>query len=241
MRNLATKRWVKSNRDDYAEVDGFIRITSSRRRRDELSSRDITIIASDSDESFWSGSEDDSDDGLKPSTEAQHATLSRREMLRDLESILDKDPSSIDAWLSLLSHTLSTVSPNSKNADKVRSEISLSVLKRALSSHPQNSRSPILRLKYLQAGEQLWTLTQLNEEWEQVLENSPVNLWPEWLDWRIRVAQDGIDGGIRDAQRALAALRHADEAEKLRVFWRTATAIRDAGPYNTYIVVSTES
>lgn len=122
----------------------------------------------------------------------------------------------------------------------MRSEITLSVLSRALDAHPSNKTSKTLRLRYLRAGEELWNASKLEEEWEDALKTDDVDLWIEWLDWRVRRVRS-IENIVGDAQRVLFAFgRTNDEIGSLRVLWRVAVAFRDAGanvPIYNYISI----
>jgi hypothetical protein len=141
------------------------------------------------------------------------------------------DPSSITTWLSLLSQTLSTVPHTSKNATKARSEISLSILSRAICSHSSNNNNRELRLKYIKAGEEVWHESKLRAEWEDVLKLGGMEIWMEWLEWRIKLAVKGINGVVEDAERVLRSLGDSedDEMGKLRVIWRVAIVLQNAG------------
>ena len=154
---------------------------------------------------------------------------SHQQTLRALDQKLSSDPSSVPTWLSLLSQTLSTIPLSSRNASKARSEITLSILSRALSAHPQNAHSKELRLRYLRAGEATWHESKLRAEWEDALKVGGIDIWMEWLEFRIRKATGGISGIVEDAERALVALADDDETGRLRVFWRVAIVLQNAG------------
>lgn len=55
-----------------------------------------------------------------------------------------------------------------------------------------------------------------------------VEIWMEWLELRIRKASGGIAGIVEDAERVLGAL-NGDEMGRLRVFWRVAVVLQNAG------------
>ena len=157
------------------------------------------------------------------------AFSSNHEKMRSLEEQLSVDPSSVSTWLSLLSLSLSQVPAASKNSSKVRSEITLSILGRALPSLPGGSSTRI-RLLYLHAGEELWTSEKLGQEWEKALTTGDINISLGWLDWRIRNGSRGVDGILEAATRVLASAE--SELERLRVFWRLTCALRQAGMSN---------
>jgi hypothetical protein len=211
----------------YDEVDGFLRLPSRRGRQNDQPYREITLTKNESDSESSDASSDSSSD---EDSDYMHLT-SHQQTLKYLEHQLTSDLSSIPTWLSLLSQTLSTVPYTSKNATKARSEIALSILSRALSSHPQNSSSKVLRLKFLKAGEDVWHESKLRAEWEDALTVGGMEIWMEWLEWRIRRAAKGIDGIVEDAGRVLRSLGNGkdDEIGKLRVFWRVAVVLKNAG------------
>lgn len=227
-----TRRLLASSEDKhkYQEIEGFLRLSTGRDRKDDQSYRSISTpkqnIDSDDLESSTEEAEstEDYDTDTTPMTSLQ-ATL------KSLEEQLSRDPSSIPTWLSLLSNTLSTAPITSKNAPKARSEITLSILSRALTANPDNSKSQSLRLRYLKAGEEIWHESKLRAEWENALKVGGVEMWMEWLDWRVRRGEKGVDGIVEDARRVLNALDagEGEEIGKLRVLWRVAVAFRDAG------------
>ncbi|KAI0348412.1 hypothetical protein BDW22DRAFT_1350623 [Trametopsis cervina] len=228
LRAPPTKRLVNIPGDayKYIEVDGFLRLPSRPSPRTPQTGRDISTVASALQESESESGEyeyEESDD-----SDTTHLT-SRQATLRSLEAELSVDPTSIPTWLALLSHTLSSIPPETKNADKSRAEIALAVLSRALSAHPSNAQSQRLRLKYLNIGEAMWTAETLHSEWEKALKIGSPELWIQWLDWRIRAVPRGIEGVSEDARRVLAALSLENEDGRLRAFWRIAIALRDAG------------
>ena len=71
-------------------------------------------------------------------------------------------------------------------------------------------KSKQLRLKYIKAGEEIWSQAQLSAEWEKALELRDADLWMEWLDWRIRSVNNGMEGVIEAALRTLAVFRAED-------------------------------
>lgn len=211
----------------YQEIDGFIPLPSRRRRpvepEDYRSIGPSKDRGSESDSSSTSAVSDSSDD------DDQDGTLrtSIHKKMRSLEEQLSRDPSSVPAWLSLLSLSLSQVPAASKNSSKVRSEITLSVLGRALPAVHEGSSSTRIRLLHLHAGEELWTSEKLAQEWEKVLAIGDINIYLAWLDWRIRNGSDGVDGVLQAATRVIAYAR--SELERLRIFWRLTCALRQAG------------
>lgn len=211
----------------YQETDGFIPVPSHKPRpvepeeyrsigplKDRGSENDSSSASATSD-----SGDDDEQDGTAPSTS--------QEKMRSLEEQLSRDPSSVSTWLSLLSLSLSQVPAASKNSSKVRSEITLSILGRALPALQEGSSSTRIRLLHLHAGEESWTSEKLTQEWEKALTTGDINIRLAWLDWRIRTGSEGVDGMLQAATRVLEFA--ASEVERLRIFWRLACALRQAG------------
>ena len=224
-----TKRIVPSSTSEsrYPEIDGAIFFPSAKPAPNDVEEyRDIAPGSAGP-----SGYSESSSGETTDEEDSDAVTIdSRQASLKALEEQLISDPTSIPTWLTLLSNTLSTVPIYSKNAPRVRAEISLAVLTRALSAHSANRKSVLLRLKLLSVGEELWSNEKLYEEWEDALTIESVELWMRWLDWRIRLPHVSIDMVISDAERVLSVL-DADEVSKLRVQWRIAVAFRDAGEH----------
>ncbi|KAI0304761.1 NRDE-2, necessary for RNA interference-domain-containing protein [Russula brevipes] len=224
-----SRRWLVTSAEashKYQETDGFIPLPSRRPRLVEQDYRSLDPDKnhdSESDSSSASAASDSNDDSDQDGT----IFPSSHEKMRSLEEQLSSDPSSVSTWLSLLSLSLSQVPAASKNASKVRSEITLSILGRALPTLLEGSSSTRIRLLYLHAGEEVWTSEKSRQEWEKALSTGDINIFLAWLDWRIRNGSDGVDGVQEAAIRVLTSA--ASELEKLRVFWRFTCALRQAG------------
>ncbi|KAJ7706309.1 NRDE-2, necessary for RNA interference-domain-containing protein [Mycena rosella] len=206
----------------YEEHDGFLRLPT--RSVQDQSYRSIENTNANSDSESNSGESDINSSGEEESTTnySSHQTT-----LTFINEQLTADPHSISNWLLLLSHTLLNIPTTSKNATRARSEISISILARALAAAGGNSY--VLRLKYLQAGEEIWHESKLRAEWEDALRNvQGAGIWMEWFEWRIRKSNKGIAAVVEDAKRALAALPH-DEVGQVRIFWRLAVAFQHTG------------
>lgn len=206
----------------YEEHDGFLRLPSRAVHEQSYRSIENTNPNSDSESESGAGESDigesSEDDATPDSHTATHRSLNER---------LTADPRSISNWLSLLSHTLLTTPTTSKNATRARSEISISILARAIAVDG-NGNSCLLRVKYLQAGEEVWHESKLRAEWEDALRKvKGAEIWMEWFEWRIRNGTNGISAVVEDAKRALAAVR--DEVGQVRIFWRLAVAFQSAG------------
>jgi hypothetical protein len=212
----------------YQETDGFIPLPSHKPRPIEPEDyRSIGPLKDRSSESSSSSSAtSDSDDEVQQDGD-EAALSSGHEKMRSLEEQLSRDPSSVSTWLSLLSLSLSQVPAASKNSSKVRSEITLSILGRALPALQEGSSWNRIRLLYLHAGEESWTSEKLAQEWERALTKGDINIRLAWLNWRIRTGSEGVDGMLQAVTRVLELA--ANEVERLRIFWRLACALRQAG------------
>jgi hypothetical protein len=220
----------------HEEVDGFLRLPSNRRNKATEDYRSITRQEDHLDSDSQSSASDDSSDD-----ESGTPILTAHQLsLKTLEQRLAADPSSVETWLSLLNHSLSNIPLTSKNAGKARAEITLSILTRARAAHSHNRSSRILFLKYLRAGEEVWHESKTKAEWEEALKLGGIEVWMEWLEWRIRTTAGGVDVLVTDAIRVLNALGRSEgsELDELRVLWRVAVAFQQAGMellwYNMY-------
>ncbi|TFK87990.1 DUF1740-domain-containing protein [Polyporus arcularius HHB13444] len=225
------KRRLLASSDDkytYSEIDGFLRISTTRPRADDQRYREIELSKQDydsdeSDVSDESGASSDDDTDTSPMTARQAAIVCLREKL-------DANPQDVQSWLALYAHNVATVPSTQKNASKARVDIGLSVLLDAIKAHPNNARSKTLRLKYLKVGEERWEPDRLNREWEEAIKVDDVEIWLAWLDWRIRSTVDILQTLAVDAARALKTLTaRGDEVGQLRIMWRVAVALKDAG------------
>ena len=150
--------------------------------------------------------------------------------IKKLEEKLREDPTSVQSWLGLLSHSISSVPLDTRNSAKVRAEIAESILSRAVSAHPSNKASITLRLKQLRAGGEVWDETRLHREWDDALALRSVDVWMAWLDWKLSRSRGGLEGTMEDVVHALEQLRHT-EIGGLRVQWRAAVILQQAGMY----------
>lgn len=230
-----TRRIVQSSDPHkYEEVDGYLRLSTHRSSNNtEPLYRSITLSKNNHDSDSESSSVSDNDDDGDDSGDDSDAFVltAHQETLKLLSQQVTADPSSIETWLLLLSHSLSTIPETSKNATKARCEITLSILGRALAADPRNGASKELRLKYMKAGEEIWHESRLKAEWEDALKVEGVEIRLEWLEWKMGKGNRGTDGIIEDAVRVLAMMGQDGPGEiaKLRVFWRVAVAFQKAG------------
>ncbi|KAH9947908.1 NRDE-2, necessary for RNA interference-domain-containing protein [Amylocystis lapponica] len=227
---------TQDNKYKYEEVEGFLRLSTRRERTNDQSYRAITAPKREHDTDSSGSSSDEEEESVDDDSDTTPQTS------------LQLTSASIPTWLALLAHTLSTIPIMSKNAPRARAEITLSVLGRALGAHPRNATSRALRLRYLKAGEEIWHESKLRAEWEEALKVGGENMWIEWLDWRVRKADKGVEGVVEDAQRVLSALGDGEDAEmaKLRAsgelvigFMERATALFQAQAELTFRAPST--
>jgi hypothetical protein len=224
----------------HEEVDGILLLTSKRsKQKHGQPYRSITSPKGDVESPYGSAPTSEDEDGGSSGDDENDTPIltSQQETLRLLEQQLNAEPYSVAKWLLLLSHTLSGIPIMSKNASKARSEISISILARALAADLRNRTSNVLRFKYMKAGEQVWHESKIRAEWEEALKTGGVDLWMEWLEWRIRKADKGVDGIIEDATRILRAFKYDEPGEiaRIRVFWRVAVTLQNAGLFFQHV------
>ncbi|KAG6888835.1 hypothetical protein C0992_007393 [Termitomyces sp. T32_za158] len=227
-----TRRVLRSgDTHKHPEVDGFLRISSSRPQG--INSESYRSITASKDDADSDSDASDTSDGVShdESSSDEIILTSYQEKLKQLEEVIAKEPGSTDSWLQLLSHTLSTIPVTSKNGIRARSEITVSILARALAADARNELSKVLRIHYLRAGEEVWQESKVQAEWEEALRTGGAEIWMEWLEWRIRQAANGVDGIVEDATRILNVFGQIeqDELVKVRVFWRVAVVFQRAG------------
>lgn len=216
------------NDGKYQEQDGFIRLPTRRGRQAAEDSYRSIPITKDNDESNSSALSDSEPDSSEDESD-QPVLTAHQETLKRLDQELTAHPDSIPTWMALLQQTLSNIPIISKNATKARCEIASSILSRAISAAPQNAANKGLRLAYLRAGEEIWHESKLRSEWRDALKLGGIEIEMDWLEWQIRKAENGIDGVIESAVRAIERLGLDDDVAKVRIFWRVAVTIRDAG------------
>ena len=228
-------------RDAGEDEEDFLRLTakpsqSKARYRDKAlvsqhglvaATIHAAVDAEDSD-GFISDS-GESSETTEEESELETPVLTSRQMaIKNLEEKLREGPSSVQSWLSLLSHSISAVPLDTKNAAKARAEIAEATLWRAVSAHPSNKASIALRLKYLRAGEEVWDEKKLQREWDDALALRSTEVWMAWLDWKLSRSRSGLEGIMEDVSRALEQLR-STELGSLRVQWRAAVILQQAG------------
>ncbi|KAF9569889.1 hypothetical protein CPC08DRAFT_772937 [Agrocybe pediades] len=215
----------------YEEVDGVIRFPTRREGEDAIDSYRSITAGREHDDSDYS-SDSGSDSSPTSDEDSGHITLTaHQETLARLQQEVDVKPDDVNAWMALLTQTLTTIPITSKNASKARSEITASILSRALAASAHNATNKVLRLAYLKAGEEVWHDSKLRAEWDDALKVGGIEILMEWLEWAIRNTRDGIEGITNAALQVLSRLASGVEAEvsRVRVFWRVAAALRSAG------------
>ena len=208
--------------------------------QNDISDSDVSSAPGDN---VASSSESDTESNI-PRTAHQHS-------LAALETALQKDPTSLSTWYALLDQTLSTVPPSAKSSlARARADIKLSVLDRAMRTHRKNKTSIELRIKWLNAGAEIWDGDRLEREWEQAVielggytdndkgsEGLRNRMWEEWLRWRISSAgrgsrkTQGVEGIVRDARRAMDNIE--GEMTRVKLLWRIAVILRDSGMFDS--------
>jgi len=88
---------------------------------------------------------------------------------------------------------------------------------------------------YLKSGEEIWHESKLRAEWEDALKEGNADIWIEWLEWRIRIGNGGVDAVVQEARRVFDVLgdREENETDKLRIFWRMAVVFQNAGSFSS--------
>jgi hypothetical protein len=218
----------------HQEIDGFLKLPSTSKSRNSDAYRSIRTSKDESDSEFESSGSSAEEENSESESEEGLALTSYQITAKELDQRLAQDPTSIDGWLRLLAHTLSTIPILSKNATTARAEITLSILSRCFTADARNRRSKLLRVMYMKAGEELWHESKIKAEWEDSLKVGGIEIWLEWLEWRIRKGVEGVDGIVDDALRILKHLGESegDELAKVRVLWRVAVVFKNAGLFH---------
>ncbi|KIM33854.1 hypothetical protein M408DRAFT_325432 [Serendipita vermifera MAFF 305830] len=188
--------------------------------------------------SYESGSDHSSHDSSSSSDSPQHTLTAEQHTIKTLEARVTSSPTDVESWLKLLDLSLKSLPLSTKRATQARAEISISLIRRAIDTHPENSLSLQLRLLYVEHGSELWTAKELQEEWERLLSSlgtpqSPPGkravVWLNWLEWRLNASKT-VAGALNDTKRVFAML-HEERFEHVRVrlCWRVAVFLREAG------------
>ena len=184
-----------------------------------------------------------SEDEDGPSGQPHIHLTAQQEAIKELETILIRDPTLIDSWFSLIRLSIAEIPITSRRGPIARAEISLAILKRALGAHPQNRTSVRLRVAYLEAGEEIWQRGVQAKEWETALialGGSGIDLgtremiWSAWLNWVMRNAKNVDD--FLSAFRRVFAVFNVEEAEMIRVrlLWRLCVHLHESGERRTF-------
>jgi hypothetical protein len=186
--------------------------------------------ALNSDSETSSSGDDASEDSIEEYSRSIRLSLHQLK-LKELNDLVANQPQSSQHWLELLKQMLSVISLSSKNARRVRAEVTLSVMERALKAHPANQSSKNLKLAYIKAGGAVWDREKVDAEWKEALKLGDADVWMEWLEWRLQHCKTGVDAIVKDASIILTEVKQQENCEMiaLRIFWRLAAALRQAG------------
>jgi len=215
------------------EVDDFVPVgrprNTARSAADPPKYRSITL-PKDTDSS---GSDSDSEgiEGIgsndEDTTDAYSAETAR------LGRILQEDMSSVSAWLNVIGHSASA-NPTAQG----RADIWCTMLEKAISAHPKNRRSDVLRLRYLEAVRDTKSSEEEEAAWERaLLEIKSENMWVEYVSHRLGEHGPGPESIEKAVTRIWHEVSTADLGAgrryraQLRVFWRAITALKESGQF----------
>lgn len=229
---------------DYGD---FIPISRSRTHQNQDpqdSYRRITTEENQGSDSEASMSLSSNESSKDDDEEGQRTLTAEQESIKNIESILSRSPDDEDAWLRLLDLSIRSISPRSKRAMHARADISVSILERAINSHPNNKTSPRLRLLHVEFGSEFWPHERIDKEWNDVLSSFDApsmvswkrcTVWMAYLEWRIANNRT-IDATIADGERAMKALQENKyEMVRVTILWRVAVFLREAGKQITFV------
>ncbi|KAF8327904.1 NRDE-2, necessary for RNA interference-domain-containing protein [Cantharellus anzutake] len=188
-----------------------------------------------------SGASDDSSDGesLNLPESDEDAPDARMTETARLERILAADKTNVNAWFNVIAHTASANPTPAGRAD-----IWVTMLEKAIDSHPRNKHSTALRLRYLSIIRAAKGSEAEDVAWKEALDDiQDENLWLEYMNYRLQKS------GIDSLAETLHMIRHrirdtlTDERRKyyiqLRLFWRSVVALKEAGisPSSSDVIV----
>ena len=213
------------------EVDDFVPVGRPRNTApsaaDPPKYRSITL-PKDTD-SRGSDSDSDGMEGIgsndEDTTDAYSAETAR------LGRILQEDMSSVSAWLNVIGHSASA-NPTARG----RADIWHTMLENAISAHPKNRRSDVLRLRYLEAMRDTKSSEEEDAAWERaLLEIKSENMWVEYISYRLgKYGPESIEEAVTRIWHELSTAE-LDAGRKyraqLRVFWRAITALKESGQF----------
>ena len=234
--SIRPRKLVASAKTDlmYEEVDGFIRLKSHKGKGKDQEYRAISLEEVGNSESESEPSDDTQSDKSEDSDTLPTLTA-REESIKAIEQRLQANPEAISDWMLLLEHSLCDMPRSNKSGRLARSEITVSVLSRALDAHPTNVRSTLLRLMYLHAGGEIWDEKILASEWESALRTcGTTDLWVEWLNSQLGTTVATFESGLQSAIRTLESIPvglsgQDSDIASLRIFWRIAVFMKQAG------------
>lgn len=181
---------------------------------------------------------DSEDAGSSSSEDGDIALTAEQESMKEIESRLLNAPDDERAWLKLWDLSTGDLSRTTNRTLQARTEISLSILEKAIEAHPNNRQSPRLRLLYIEHGSRVWDYDRIRREWASILSvfgNTQVlawkraSVWNAWLEWRLgdsSTVKEGLNA-VGDVMRWSQG--HNFELFRVRICWRLAIFMREAG------------
>lgn len=173
------------------------------------------------------------------SSEDEGVTLTAdQEAIKELEAILDHRPDDEQAWLRLWEISTRSLPRTMGRSTQVRTEISLSILRKAMDAHKNNRESLRLRLLYIEYGSPTWSDERTRREWDDLLDElggAQVPIWKRtivWMAWLERqfVSRPTVGEALEAAKQLMAALSEKEfEMLWVRMCWRIAIFMRESG------------
>ncbi|KAG8824661.1 hypothetical protein FRC18_010478 [Serendipita sp. 400] len=265
-KELEIGRWDKPKVPRYVDSKSYRLLTESRRRLVPIPSKPVVTYGdfisikkrpspehvdpretyrsitaehapqhSDDDESERKSSPEISDE----EDEAEGTSLpAEQETIRNLEESLRKKPTDESNWLRLIELSTAFVTVRTKRAAHARTEIALSIIRRAWDANLENQNSVRLWLLYLRYGDEIWTKEDSERQWTKMIQTLGHEQAPSWkreiawmarLDWKLG-ACSSISDALRSGKGALSMLQGPQyEMMRVRICWRMATFLREAG------------
>jgi hypothetical protein len=213
----------------------IIELPHSKKDRDPQDSyRSITL----KDDQISDSEDSRSHSSASSDGELQLSLTADQETIKELENILSRSPDDETAWIKLWNISIKSVPKSMGRGSRAQAEISLSILRRAIDAHDSNRYSPRLRLLYIEHGAEIWSEDQIRVEWGNIMSElgdnrSPVwkrgVIWMAWLEWKLFSSRT-INEALVEAKKALVALSDdVFEMLRVRICWRMAVFLREAG------------
>ncbi|CAG8732417.1 11367_t:CDS:2, partial [Acaulospora colombiana] len=135
-----------------------------------------------------------------------------QESIKELEKKLGRNPDDESSWLKLLDISVKSIPVTAKRGARARADIAISILERAISTHPANKIS-------LLGGMEGLSCSYWSEPWKRSI------IWLSWLEWRLSSSKSISDASTH-AKTTVSALS-GSEYEMVR-FLEQAYAIFQA-------------